>query len=88
MFSILKKLISDCLTENDGMSYCPVRVAGFSLAMTSIPTFIFCAVMAGLHGHFDFMGFGTAFAAMMGGLGVLAGGVALKAKTDTNQASQ
>jgi hypothetical protein len=87
MFTTLKKLVLDCLTENDGKSFCPVRVAGFGLAMTAIPTFITCTLYAVHHtGHFDFVGFGSAFAAMMAGLGVLAGGVALKAKTDTDSA--
>lgn len=83
MFATLKKLIHDCLTENDGQSFCPFRVGGFALSATSIPTFIICSIMS-VHktGTFDAVAFGTGFAAMMGGLAVLAGGVALKAKTD------
>jgi hypothetical protein len=79
----IKKLIHDCLTENDGTSYCPVRVAGAALASAGIPTFLGCALYSAYQGHFDAVAFGGGFAAMMTGLGVLAGGVALKAKTDT-----
>jgi hypothetical protein len=79
----LKKLVKDCLTENNGSSYCPFRVAGAALSAAGIPTFLGCAVYAAYQGHFDPIAFGGGFAAMMSGLGVLAGGIALKAKTDT-----
>jgi hypothetical protein len=84
MFGALKKMLKDCLTENDGASYCPFRLGGFALSGTGIPTFIGCSVWQTFNGHFDSLAFGTAFAAMMGGMAMLAGGVAMKAKTDTN----
>lgn len=83
MFATLKTLLHDCLTENDGVSYDPFRVGGFALSATGIPTFIGCAIWTTVKtGHFDAVAFGTAFAAMMAGMAALAGGVALKARTD------
>lgn len=79
----LGKLIKDCLTENNGTSYCPFRVAGAALVSGGIPTFLGGAVVAIVHGHFDPVQYAIAFTSMMGGLTVLAAGVALKAKTDT-----
>jgi len=84
MFAQLKKLIHDCLTENDGKSYCPFRVSGAALSATSIPTYAGAAITCLIKsGTLDFVAFGTGFAAIMGGLGLLAGGVAFKARTDT-----
>ncbi|MEX3764445.1 hypothetical protein [Paraburkholderia phenoliruptrix] len=83
MFDTIKRVLKDCTTENDGSSYCPFRVTGLALAGGGIPTFIGAGIWAAYQGHFDFVAFGTGFAAMLGGLGVLAGGIALKAKTDT-----
>lgn len=83
MFATLKKLLHDCLTENDGDSYCPFRVGGFALSAGGIPSFIGCAIWTTIQtDHFDAIAFGTAFAAMMTGMAALAGGVALKARTD------
>lgn len=85
MFAQLKKLIHDCLTENDGKSYCPFRVSGATLASTGIPTFVAAGIASLINHHgLDYVAFGTGFAAIMGGLGLLAGGVAFKARTDTN----
>jgi formate hydrogenlyase subunit 3/multisubunit Na+/H+ antiporter MnhD subunit len=85
VWATLKKLVHDCLTENDGASYCPFRVSGAALSMAGIPTFIGCAIAELVRtGHFDAMSYGGAFAAMMGGIGVLAGGVAIKARTDSH----
>lgn len=79
----LKKLVKDCLTENNGTSYDPFRVAGATLTSAGIPTFIGAALVQIHTGKLDLFQFATAFATMLAGLAVLAGGVALKAKTDT-----
>jgi hypothetical protein len=79
----LKRLIKDCLTENNGTSYCPFRVSGAALTASSIPTFIGGVISQIAHGRFDPMQFAMAVAAMLAGLTVLAAGVSLKAKTDT-----
>jgi len=82
--SELFKMIKDCLTENNGQSYCPFRVAGCALAASGIPTFLGCAIYATYKsGSFQFAQFGIGFASMMTGIAVLATGVAFKAKTDT-----
>lgn len=83
MWEQIKRLVKDCLTENNGTSYCPFRVTGLVLAGGGIPTYIGAGILAAWQGHFDFVAFGTGFAAMLGGLGMLAGGIALKARTDT-----
>jgi hypothetical protein len=79
----LRKLVKDCLTENNGTSYDPFRVSGAALTAAGVPTFIGGALAQIFHGHFDPVQFAMAFATMLGGLAVLAGGVAIKAKTDT-----
>lgn len=87
MWQQLKTLILDCLTENDNKTYCPFRVGGAALSIGGIPTFvggsIYNIVKAG---HFDALAFAGAFSAMMGGITVLAAGVAIKARTDARVA--
>jgi hypothetical protein len=84
MWTQLKKLLHDILTENDGVSYCPVRVLGVGLSVVAFPVFGYVAVAGAMHGHFDLREYGETFAIMLGGIGVLGGGVAIKAKTDTD----
>lgn len=84
MFEQAKKLIKDILTENDGKSYCPFRVSGAALSTLAIPTFVAGGIVSIYKtGALDYITFATGFGAMMTGLAVLAGGIALKAKTDT-----
>lgn len=84
MRALIKKLIHDCLTENDGVSYCPFRLGGAALSVTGIPTFIGCAIYSTVtSGRFDYVGFGTSFGMIMTGMAGLAAGVAIKARTDT-----
>ncbi|MCD4504295.1 hypothetical protein LQR30_09275 [Chromobacterium piscinae] len=81
--TILTKCLKDCLTENDGASYCPFRIAGMALAGSGIPTFIWGAVHTVLMtGALDYVAFATGFGGMLTGLTVLCAGIALKAKTD------
>lgn len=84
MIDQIKKLLHDILTENDGTSYCPVRVLGVGLSVVAIPVFAYVSINASWHGHFELHDFGETFAMMLGGIGILGGGVAIKAKTDTN----
>ena len=84
MWAQFKKLIHDCLTENNGADYCPFRVAGAAMAGLGIPTFLWNSLFVTYTMHaFDAQSFGIGFGAMMAGLGALAGGVGYKAKTDT-----
>lgn len=82
MIAALLKLLRDCLTENDGTSYCPVRVCGMSLALPAVLIFVAGGAFAVVDGKFDFQGFASAFTTMMGGFGLLGLGVAGKALTD------
>lgn len=84
MFETIKRVVKDCVTENNGTSYCPFRVSGFGFAAGGCPTFLACALWTTFKtGHCDYMAFGAGFASMMGGLALLAAGVAMKARTDT-----
>lgn len=86
MFATLKTLVKDCTTEIDGKTYCPFRVGGFALSASTFPTFIGLAIFSVVAdpGHrFDMIAFGTAFGAMMTGLGLLAGSVTFKARGET-----
>lgn len=86
MLEQLKTLIRDCLTENDNSTYCPFRVGGAALSVGSIPTFVGGSIYNIIKaGHFDAMDFAGAFTAMMGGITVLAAGVAIKARSDGKQ---
>jgi hypothetical protein len=83
MWLTIKKVVRDCSTEIDGKTYCPFRVGGLSLIGSGIPTFIGLAIystVANPDHHFDMIAFGTAFGAMMTGIGLLAGGVTFKAR--------
>jgi hypothetical protein len=84
----IKKLISDVLTENDGKSFCPVRVFAAGLSTPAILFFIVDCVGQLYHGHLDLQTMATAFATMTGGFAALGIGVAAKAITDTKADSQ
>jgi hypothetical protein len=84
MWSEIKKLVKDCLTENDGKSYCPVRCVGASFSIPSIAIFMLASGRMALQPNFPLHDFAMSFSIMMGaicaGFGV---GIAVKAFTDT-----
>lgn len=85
MFTQFKKMVKDCLTQNDGQSYDFPRVLTVAIASTGFPTFLGLAVYsvyAAPEHHFDMIAFGAGFGAILGGLAAAAGGVAFKQKTD------
>jgi hypothetical protein len=83
MWASLKKVANDCITENDGKTYCPFRISGCALSATGIPAFIGLAIHSAIaNHHFDMQEFGVAFSTMMGGISVLAGTVALKVRSE------
>ena len=84
----MPKLLRDILTENDGASYCPVRIFGAGLASAGIPTFVWGAIVQVQSHAFHLLAFAQAFGVMMLGIGALGGGVAVKALTDRLPGSQ
>lgn len=90
MWTQFKKLIKDTLTENDGASYDFVRVIVAFCGITGFPTFLGCTVYSVYSNpdhHFDMIGFGTAFAAVLAGLATTAIGVGQKQKTDIHNSA-
>lgn len=78
-----RQFVKDLHTENDGTSYDPVRVAGSSLLLPGIPTFIWGTVYNTLQNHhFDFGGFAMGMTGISGVILALAAGVSVKARTD------
>jgi hypothetical protein len=82
----IKKLIKDCLTENDGQSFCPIRCFGAALTIPSVIIFIAAAarvVFSSGFSSFPFHDFSTSFSIIIGGIGVWSAGITAKAFTDT-----
>jgi hypothetical protein len=85
VLATLKKVAKDCTTEVGGQRYCMFRIGGCMLTLMGVPTFIGLTVYSTLHPEhaFDKMAFGSAFCAMLSGIGLLAGGVTFKARGET-----
>lgn len=81
MFSI-KQFIKDLITENDGVSYCPVRILSMSLSVPTIALFLVGYAASIYQGHFDGQNLALAFTTLCGGFAAIGGGVAVKALTD------
>jgi len=82
----MKKLIQDCLTENDGKSYDITRVIVALVGGSGFPTFLGCtiySVISSTDHHFDMQSFGIAMGAILAGLCTAAIGIGQKQKTDT-----
>jgi hypothetical protein len=79
-----KKLVKDCLTENDGKSFCPVRCVGGAISIPAIVIFLVAGGRMAFQPAFPLRDFAVSFSIMMGaictGFGV---GIAVKAFTDT-----
>jgi hypothetical protein len=87
MFFQLKKLIKDCLTENDGQSYDVTRVIVALVGTSGFPTFLGCtiySVWSNPDHHFDMQSFGISMCAMLTGLCAAAIGIGQKQRTDTD----
>jgi hypothetical protein len=82
----LKKLVKDCLTENNGTSYCPVRCVGSAISLPAIAIFLVAGIRMAFQPAFPLHDFAMSFSIMMGaicaGFGI---GIAAKALTDTAQ---
>ena len=74
-----EKLVNDCLTGCDGVTYDPARIY---LAM-AVLVFLGATIVDALHAiKFDPQGFGIGFGALLAGGGL---GVSLKSKTEPGQ---
>jgi hypothetical protein len=85
MLTTLKKILKDCLTENDGKSYCPVRCCGVALTIPTILTYVYAGARMAIVGTFPFPfhDFAMSFTVIAGGISAVLGiGVAAKAFTD------
>ena len=83
MDAILKKLCHDCLTQNDGKSYDPIRCGGALFTVPAIGVFLWGTVWSTMANHrFDFNGFAIGFGAICTGIALLAAGINIKARTD------
>ncbi|MFA7347275.1 MAG: hypothetical protein WCZ86_05905 [Desulfurivibrionaceae bacterium] len=85
MWESAKKLIKDCCTGIDGTTYDPARVVGYGSAFALVTTFSFAMAIHAINGQFDAQASGIGAAALLGGVAAVAGGVALKSKTEPHQ---
>jgi hypothetical protein len=83
VWSAFKRLVKDCLTENDGKSYCPVRCVGAAFSIPSILVFLVAGSRMALQPEFPLHDFAMSFSIMMGAIcGGFGVGIAVKAVTD------
>lgn len=83
MTMFIAKLIKDCMTGPDGLTFDPARVVGYPMSIAGFCVFFYASIKSVLATHaFDYVAFGTGFAAMMGGLLLVAGSVAAKNHTE------
>jgi hypothetical protein len=86
MWQTIKKIVKDCLTENDGKSYCPVRCVGAAFSIPSILVFLLAGGRMALQPAFPLHDFAMSFSIMMGAIcGGFGVGIAVKAFTDNQQ---
>lgn len=83
MLKLFKVVVHDCCTGIDGVSYNPVRIIGYSsCALAMLVYFCNSVWMAFTKDVFDYIGFGTGFAAIMGGLLAVGAAEAVKVHTE------
>jgi len=83
MWAEFGKACKDCVTQNDGQTYCAFRIAGCATIFSSLPVFLGCVIYSVVHSKpFDMVGFGGAIGAILSGAALLAGGVAIKSRTE------
>jgi hypothetical protein len=78
----VKKVIKDLLTENDGQSYCPIRVFAFGLSTPTVGLFLAGALQHMIHGGLNLQDLATAFSTLCAGFAGLGAAVSIKAFTD------
>lgn len=77
MFVKLKSVISDCITEKDGVTACPARIGW---CVGSLAYLVATLYQIKTHGVFDYVQFATGF-----GIIQACGGAAVKIKETTEQ---
>lgn len=77
-------IFKDLHTENDGKSWCPIRVATSSLLVPSVSLFAWGTVFT-THslGHMDYTGFSVGVAALAAAITSLSAAVWAKARSDS-----
>jgi hypothetical protein len=78
----IKKVMKDLLTENDGQSYCPIRVFAFGLSTPTVGVFIAGAIQHLLNHSLNLQDLSTAFSTLCAGFAGLGAAVSIKAFTD------
>lgn len=79
MFALIKRVIHDCLTGIDGVTYDPARVYGGMAVIVFLANSMFALYRNQPWGPVDF---GTGFGLLMAGFGAA---VAIKAKTEPGE---
>lgn len=79
-----KKIVLDCITENDGASVCPIRVAGWMLLLPAVLIFnVAAALMLYKNSTLDLQQYGVALITMTSAVtAIFSLAVAVKAITD------
>ena len=82
MWATIKKLVKDLLTENDGLSYCPIRCFAAAISVPGILLFVIGYSVQIYKGQFDGQQMAIAFSTIMAGFAASGLGIAAKATTD------
>jgi hypothetical protein len=77
VIALIKKVIKDCLTEDDGQSYCGAKVASFIALFCYLGNVTYAIHSAQT---LDFSAFGTGLASVLAGCGALIAGKQLSKK--------
>lgn len=83
MMNLLVKVIKDCSTGIDGVTYNPVRLIGYMSCTAAILTYLGNAVwLVFTKDSFDYVQFATGFSILMTGLIAVGAAEAVKTKTE------
>ena len=83
IFSLIAKVLHDCSTGIDGVTYNPVRVIGYSSCTAGVVVFFANSIwMAFTKSTFDYVGFASGFAILTTSLIAVGTAEAVKTKTE------
>ena len=81
--NFIKKLFKDCFTGIDGESYDALKISGYPSCVLAVIIYLANSLYISFtKGVFDYIAFGTGFAALMGALLAVGAGVAVKSHTE------